>query len=66
MTPLNGSGQDIYTRHTAERARLHTLAVQNDSSFYKEFPLVWHFQTSCLFVCQTTMIQAEHGFHNFW
>lgn len=55
MTPLNISTQDIYTRHTEERPSLKTLAVKTDSSFNKEFPLVWHFP-SCFFTCQTTVI----------
>lgn len=55
MTPLNISTQDIYTRHTEERPSLKTLTVKTDSSFNKEFPLVWHFP-SCFFTCQTTVI----------
>lgn len=49
---------------TAERPISQDVHSQNYSSFNKEFPLVWHFPDTAAFVCQTTTIQAEHGFHN--
>lgn len=58
--------------HSAAPGRTSTQGIQwkvpsqnnrKDSSFNKEFPLVWHFETRHSFICQAALIQAEHGLH---